>query len=102
MEWATTVGPPCLLPIRGQMSVLCSLAQILKQVPTTEMQTLSWESAYFAGLWLPPPFSTPPQRPNSKTGPPGCLTRGLDGWAKPQQQEFIAQGTRGEKDKDYS
>lgn len=84
------------------MSVLCSLAQILKQVSTTEMQTVSWESAYFAGLWLPPPFSTHPQRPNSKTGPPGCLTRGLDGWAKPQQQEFIDQGTRGEKDKDYS
>lgn len=82
------------------MSVLCSLAQILKQVPTAEMQTVYRESAYPAGLWLIPPLSTPPQRLNSKTGPSGCLTRGLEasmGGPNPSQ-EFTPHGTKDEQD----
>lgn len=67
--------------------MLCSLAQILKQVPTAEMQTVSRESAYPAGLWLTPPLSTPPQRLNSKDWLARMShqkPRGLHGWAKPQ------------------
>lgn len=64
------------------MNVLASLAQVLKQVPTAEMQTVCWESAYPAGPWLPPPLSNPPQRPNSKTGP--VMMSHLDGWAEPE------------------
>lgn len=80
------------------MSVLCSLALILKQVPTAEVQTVSWESAYLAGLRLPP-FSTPPHRPNSKTGPPGqdVSPEAFLGGPNPRLQEFTAQGTRGEQ-----
>lgn len=56
-------GPPCPLPTRGWMNVLASLAQVLKQVPTAEMQTVCWESAY--PLW--PLAASSSLKPSPKT-----------------------------------
>lgn len=59
-----------------------SLAQILKQVPTAEMQTVSWElptPLALGCLLLSQPL---PQRSNSKTGP--VMMSHLDGWAEPE------------------
>jgi hypothetical protein len=78
------------------------LAKILKQVPTTEMQTVSWESAYPSGPWLPPPLSTPPQTSNSKTGPARMSQEALMGGPNLSQQEFISQGTRDEQNSNYA
>lgn len=84
------------------MSVLCSLGQILKQVPTAEMQTVSWESAYPAGRWLPPSLPTPPQRPNSKTGLPDVSPEALMDGPKPQPAGVHSPGQRDEQDNGYS
>lgn len=75
------------------MNVLGSLAQILRQVPTAEMQTVSWESAYPTGPWLPPPLPQPlPEDPTQSLAQSRCLT--LMGGPNLSQQEFISQGGR--------